>query len=297
MVRAVIGPNPYRFTMKYSLLPVLLVTAASAVLLGLPSDVEASPWTNDRGEYFFQISQSYYTSTAYRDGSGQIQDDGDYMNLTTSAYGEIGIADDFHAQFYVPIIFARASVDDQHADQLSFGDTRLSLQASPLDLDVPTSIRGEISLPLYNRPDNAGAPIAGDHQIDLTLWLSAGGGLHALDIPMYFYLDAGYQHRTDWNFDPQIPGGTYSDAFVSHAEVGYTVANTFDVGLSSSAIFPFDPNYGAMGDESYVTVGPSLFWPINERLALDLGGYATPYSRNSGTGWFISAGVSLMDGG
>lgn len=277
--------------MKYRTTASALAVFALAAL-ALPASADASPWTNDRGEYFLQLGTSYYHASEYRDGSGQVRDDAEYSSFTTYLYGEVGVWDDVDVQFYAPLVAARAEHDMGEFEEFSGGDLSLSVQASPLELSFPTSIRLETKLPAYGVPDERGAPLPGDHQVDLALWLSAGGGLHHLEVPMYFYVDAGYVHRTQWNFDAQVPGRNFSDALSARVEAGYNVADLFNVSVGSQAFLPhsFDPDR----DEAYVTVGPSLFWPVTDRVALDIDGYITPYSRNAGAGWALTAGVALF---
>lgn len=274
--------------MKYSTAPLIAAAVTAAILLISPA-AEASPWTKDAGDYFLQLGHTYYSASEYRDGQGQIQDQADYSSNTTYVYGEVGIWEDVHLQTYLPFVDARVQQGDQSVTQRSFGDAEVALQASPLDLDVPTSVRLETRLPLYSQPDNPRAPAPGDHQVDLAAYLSAGGGLHGRDIPMYFYLDVGYMHRTEWNFDSQLPGIDFSDAVVGRVEAGYNVADTFDIAVGSSAFLPYDRDPGL--DEAYITVGPSVFVPVTERFGVDLDAYTTPYSRNAGAGWAVTAGV------
>lgn len=280
--------------MKYRIPPLFFTALLVSSLVVVP-DVEASPWTNDRGEYFLQLGHSYYQASEYRDGDGQIQDEADYSSNTVYTYGEVGVWENVHLQFYLPFVAARVVQDGDRVSERSLGDARFSVQASPLELELPTSIRLETKLPLYNRPDHPHAPAAGDHQIDLSAFLSVGGGLHGLDVPMYLYLDAGYMHRTEANFDRQQPGVDFSDAFVGEFEAGYNVAETFDVAVGSSAVLPLDRHPDL--DEAYVTVGPSVFVPVTERFGVDLDAYATPYSRNAGAGWAVTAGVFAVNPG
>ena len=276
-----------------SYIPVIAITAVFLGTALYAPAAAASPWTLDRGEYFLQLGQSYYNASEYRDAGGGIRDDASYSNLTSYAYGEVGLFDDVHLQFYAPFVAAWSEHEAGSFQHHSFGDTLLSVQASPVDLQLPTSIRLETKLPLYAAPDEPGAPIAGDHQIDVSGWLSVGGGLHHWEIPMYFYLDAGYVHRTRANFDAQRPGGDYSDAFSARLEAGYTVAELVDLSIGTSAFLPY--SFNEARDEAYVTVGPGVFVPLTERIAVDADAYFTPYSRNAGAGWAISAGISLMN--
>lgn len=279
--------------MKYRAIVVALVTFVATFSFAAPSAEAVGPWTKSFGEYYVKVGSNYYRASAYREPSGNLNEDAPYTNFTNYVFGQVGLWDNLHLQFYVPVEYAR--LDHQETDpgtSFGLGDTLVSIQASPLDLGIPTSIRLEAKLPFYEfdlTPPLAPAP--GDHQVDYTAWLSAGGGLHARDIPLYYSADIGYKLRTRTTFSSMLnEGQDLSDAFVSYAQVGYTVAETVDIGLGASATLPFDRD---INDESYVTVGPSVYWPVTDWMALELDGYFTPYARNSGDGWAIGTGVSF----
>lgn len=252
-----------------------------------PGLAEAGPWTKSTGEYYLKIGESFYRATSFRTGSG-IQISGvDYFSATTYLYGEAGVWENLHIQTYIPLMYSRTAIGGTDQSDFGFGDAKLGLQASPFPTPFPTSIRLEGQIPLYGPPATPQTPARGDQQLDLTLWVSAGGGLSVL--PLYFYADLGYMHRTDITFDDTVVPD-FSDSFVALAQVGYTIADTLIVALNTSAILPFQEDSVT---ESYITVGPSIFWPITDRIALEMDGSFTPYSRNSAEGWALGFGISF----
>ncbi|RAL25205.1 hypothetical protein DL240_03065 [Lujinxingia litoralis] len=247
----------------------------------------AGPWTRDSGEYYVKLGESFYQANAFRTPEGFLVTGVDYFSATTYMYAEVGLLDALHLQAYVPMMFARNRFGQQAYTDLGPGDMTLAVQASPLNLALPTSVRLETKLPLYGRPADGFTPARGDQQVDLTLWLSAGGGLHELGI--YFYGDVGYQHRSSWT-PGDSTSGDYSDGFVYLAQVGYNLFDRATLALTSSAVLPFNDDQLS---KSYITLGPSVFFPLNERIALEADGYFTPYSRNSAAGWALGLGISV----
>ena len=276
--------------MKYTAVLIALLSFVAAFSFATPQAQAVGPWTKSFGEYYLKVGSNFYRADGYRTASGTHNDDTPYSNFTNYTFAQIGLWDDLHLQFYVPLEYARLSHQEREPESgFGFGDTMISLQASPLDLDIPTSIRLEARLPLYRY--DLEAPPPGEFQVDYALWLSAGGGLHSREIPLYYSLDVGYMHRSKTIFTSRLNDGRdLSDAFVSHAQVGYTVQELFDVNLGASAQVPFE-----MGtfDEAFITVGPSIYWPVTDLVALEMDGYYTPYARNSGQGWSIGAGISF----
>lgn len=279
--------------MKYRAVPIALLTFFATLSISI-SDAEAvGPWTKSAGEFYVKTGTSYYRASAYREPSGALNEDAPYTSLTNYVFGQVGLWDNLHLQFYLPVEYARLEHQEtEPGTSFGFGDTLVSLQASPLDLGIPTSIRLEAKLPIYEFDISPPmAPNPGDHQVDYTLWLSAGGGMYSRGIPLYYFADIGYRYRTQTTFTSMLnQGQDFSDAFVSFAQVGYTVGETFDVGVGASALVPFRRE---IIDESYVTVGPSIYWPVTDLVALEVDGYFTPYARNSGQGWAVGAGISF----
>ncbi len=253
----------------------------------LPTPAEAGPWTKSAGEYYVKIGESLYRATSHRTGSGLLISGTDYLSATTYGYAEVGVWDDLHLQAYIPLMYARTTPGNETFSDFGMGDARFAVQHSPLDLAFPTSIRLETKIPLYGEPATPQTPARGGQQVDFSLWLSAGGGFS--NIPLYLYLDAGYQHRTSWTFgDTVVP--EYSDGIVTLAQVGYNVMDTFILAVGTSGVIALEQDQIS---ESYITVGPSVFWPLTDLLAIEFDSYFTPYSRNSAEGWSVGMGLSF----
>ncbi|TXD31640.1 hypothetical protein FRC96_20985 [Lujinxingia vulgaris] len=278
-------PKSLRLRAALPLCAALLVSSLVSTL-AMPEAL-AGPWTKDSGDYYVKVGESAYQANAFRTPEGFLVTGVDYFSATTYLYAELGLLDGVHLQTYVPLTYARNRFGSQSYSDFGPGDMNLAIQASPLNLKVPTSVRLEAKLPLYGRPPGDLTPARGDQQVDLTLWLSAGGGHH--DLGVYFYADVGYQHRSAWTFDG-TEVGDFSDGLVTMAQVGYNLFDTATVALTSSAVFPLSDDRIS---KSYLTVGPSIFVPLTERIALEADGYLTPFSRNSAAGWAVGLGVSV----
>lgn len=257
------------------------------LVIALPSIAMAGPWTKNPGEFYLKVGESFYRATSYRTGSGIEVSGTDYFSATSYLYAEAGIWENLHLQTYIPLMYSRAAIAGNSFSDFGPGDAQFAIQSSPLRLPFPTSVRLEARVPLYGPPPTPQTPARGGQQLDAALWLSAGGGLSSM--PLYFYADLGYRYRSDITFDDTVVP-SYADSFVGLAQVGYTVADMFILALNSSIVLPVEED---LVTESYVTVGPSIFWPLTELIALEFDGYLTPYSRNSAEGWSVGFGLSF----
>lgn len=270
-----------RLTLSASFLFLILLTSTTAY---------AGPWTKNTGEAYVKAGQSIYRATEFRTGNGLLIEGVDYFSTTSFIYAEVGILKGLHLQTYLPLMYSRTILGPMKNSDFGPADAQFSIQASPLDLPIPTAIRLEAKLPLYGPPDSPMTPARGDQQVDLALWLSAGGSLYPN--PLYFYIDVGYLHRTPWTFDDTIAPDV-SDGIVGIAQVGYTFFDRVTTAITSSAVLPFRSDFVS---QSYITLGPSIFIPLGGGLNLEFDGYFTPYSRNSAAGWALGTGLSFQLG-
>jgi hypothetical protein len=272
--------------MKHLLLYGLIALIA---LMGSASAAFAGPWTKQSGEFYVKLGESVYSADAFRNADGETIEGTEYLSATTFVYAEYGVLDGLHIQTYVPLLYARNRVFDESFTDFGLGDASIAVQVSPLKLPLPTSLRLDAKVPLYGEPpfgpDAAYIPARGDGQVDLTAWLSAGAGTASY----YFFADVGYQHRTSWTLSHELPG-SFSDGFVYHAQVGYWLFGRAVLAINSGGVLPFEQDEISKG---YVTVGPSLFFPLTDLIALEADGYFTPYSRNSAAGWSLGLGLSF----
>lgn len=272
-----------------SLLPISLFTAF--FLLAIPQ-AQAGPWTKSAGEFYAKIGEGFYTADAYRSATGELIDGTEYLSATTFIYAEYGLLDGLHLQTYIPFMTARNQFAGQSYSDTGFGDATLALQVSPFkNLSFPTSFRLEAKIPLYsgNRaPDvPAGTPGRGDAQYDFNIWASAGGSLYP--IPLYFYVDVGFQYRSDITLADVFPG-PFSNGVLFAAQIGYTFFDRATVALNSGGILTLEEDYIS---KSYITVGPSIFFTLNDLIAIEADVNWTPYSRNSADGFSFGLGVSF----
>ncbi|MFU8806508.1 MAG: hypothetical protein ACNA8W_22040 [Bradymonadaceae bacterium] len=274
--------NRNLFVTLLTLLTLLTITVIAPPVL-------AGPWTKDKGEFYAKVGEGTYLASAFRNADGETVEGSEYLSMTTFAYGEVGLLDGLHVQGYIPLLYARNRVERGTYTDFGLGDASLGIQASPLKLAIPTSIRLDAKIPLYGAPPvGPGAqfvPARGDGQIDLTTWLSTGAGTATY----YFYADIGYQHRTTWSFDPGVVG-PFSDGFVFQAQVGYSLFGQAILAIGTGGVLPLEQDTTSKG---YVTVGPSLFYPVSDTIALEAAGYGTPWSRNSAAGWAANVGISF----
>lgn len=262
----------------------------STFLLLSPSTATAGPWTKNAGQAYIKTGQSIYRATEFRTGNGLLIEGVDYLSTTSFVYAEVGILKGLHLQTYLPLMYSRTVLGPTKSSDFGLADGQLSVQASPLELPFPTAIRLEAKLPLYGPPATSMTPARGDQQVDLALWLSAGGSLYPN--PLYFYLDLGYLHRSSWTFDDTV-APELSDGIVGIAQVGYTFFDRVTTAITSSAVLPFRSDFVS---QSYITLGPSIFIPLARGFALEFDGYFTPYSRNSAAGWALGTGLSFQLG-
>lgn len=269
---------------------IFLLTAA--FLIAVPT-AQAGPWTKSTGEYYAKLGEGFYSANAFRTASGELITGTDYFSATTYLYAEYGLLDGLHLQTYIPFLAAQNQFSNQTYSDRGLGDASFALQASPLKLALPTAFRLEAKIPMYSgdRSPNTpgGVPGRGDAQVDFTAWLSAGGGFSS--IPLYLYADVGYQYRSQLTFS-DTPRGPFSDGAVYIAQIGYTFFDRATLAITSSGLLALKEDNIS---KSYITVGPSLFVPITDLIALEADAYITPYSRNSADGWNAGLGISFRN--
>ncbi len=271
-------------------LTLTLLTAAS--ILTTPA-VQAGPWTKSTGEFYAKVGEGFYSADAFRTADGELISGTNYFSATTYLYAEYGLLDGLHLQTYIPFLAAQNKFSNQTFSDRGLGDASIALQASPLKLALPTAFRLEAKIPMYSgdRSPNTpgGVPGRGDAQVDITAWLSAGGGFSS--IPLYLYADVGYQYRTQLTFS-DTPRGPFSDGAVFIAQVGYNFFDRATLAVTSSGLLALNEDNIS---KSYITVGPSLFVPITKLIAVEADAYITPYSRNSADGWNLGLGISFRN--
>ena len=264
-----------------------LMGAALAGAVLCPSLAQAGPWTKGPGEGYVKAEAGAFTSDRYVDARGNPVEGAHYLALTLSTYFEWGLAEGLHVQGYVPLQSATQRFDDgREGGTFGLSDTRLAVQYGPKILPLPIAARLEVKLAPYAVSNTVEDPSLGDGQMDLTLWITAGAG--SGDPPVYGYLEIGYQHRTEIFFGPD-PGTAPGDGLALFGQAGWTFFERLVVALNVGGVVPFADDTVTKG---YLTVGPSIFFAVDEHFALEANFNPVVWARNSASGFSVGAGIS-----
>ncbi|MBI2372711.1 MAG: hypothetical protein HYV07_01800 [Deltaproteobacteria bacterium] len=268
--------------------------AILAALVLTPTSGFAGPWTKSLGEAYVKVAGSIFSSDTYVDPTGFVQAGVDHTSLTASLYAEVGLADHFALNLYLPHVTGRNRYTngDRYAS-LGTGDASLGLAWSSPWLAFPHAVRGAIKLPLYDLGSVAGFeakrfPARGDGQVDLTLAISAGDSFRALGIDGYGYLEAGHVARTEWFFGADL-GRTLLDGFTASGQLGVSPLDRLTVAISAQGIAPYSSDQLT---KAYLAVGGAAFVRIIDALSVEAAFDAIVLARNSSLGTSLSLGFS-----
>jgi hypothetical protein len=262
---------------------------------------QAGPWTKNLGEFYLKLAEGFFIANSFVDASGNLVSGARYLGATTSAYGEIGIYRGLQLQLHLPYTYSQNRFDAggsvRGAVNVGGGDATFAVQATPISLPFPWAVRAEIKVPFYQvggvtGPNAASFPALGDGQLDFTFLLSAGLGLSV--VPLYFFAEVGYRHRTEV-FVGAGNGNRFADGIVINAQVGYTLFQRLLVAANLSGTIPFDQSSSSLegrATKGYLMVGPSLYVPVYRGLALEASFDPIVWSRNSAAGFGLGFGLS-----
>lgn len=255
----------------------------------------AGPWTKDLGELYLKLGQGFFFANSFRDAAGKLNEGTEYLGATTSVYFEVGLLRGLHVWGYLPYVVAQNSNQEDGSNWLrtSGGDALAGLQFTPpIGLPFPAALKLEFKIPLYDVSGVTGPyasrfPAPGDGQLDVAFWLSAGGSLST--IPLFFYGELGYRHRTE-HYVGAGSGAAFGDGVVFFASVGYTIRDWIIVALNTGGVVPFEEDGATKG---YVTFGPSVYVPIFRGLAAEASFDPMVYTnKNASPGLGFSLGLS-----
>ncbi len=274
-----------------------LCTLALLALLATPTPAAAGPWSKGWGELYVKLGESLFLADSYVDASGRVVRGAEYLGATTSLYFEVGIWRGLMAWGYLPYIVAVNSFDDGSSYlQAGGADALVGLQYSPseaLGLPLPLAVRLEFKAPLYDVGQHRDDPLAsrypapGDGQLDMTLWLSAGGSLPGR--PLYFFAEVGYRHRTE-AYIGQGDTRAFGDGIALAAQVGYTFRRRMLLAANFNGVVPFSADEVTKG---YLVVGPVLAVLMPRGLAIEFTVDPIVWARNASPGVGVSLGLSF----
>lgn len=262
------------------------------VLLVAPMPATAGPWTKDLGQAYVKLWEGVFLSDSFTGSDGRVQSGARHQSFTTAVYAEVGIWDDLHVQVFVPHVVGRNAFDggDRYLS-LGGGDLSIGAQWSSPWIPIPHGVRVEGKVPLYDVAKVKGFeatrfPVRGDGQVDVTVWLTAGGSIP--DLPIYLYGELGHRFRTEL-FVGEGAERSYQDSFVYQAQIGVTpfLGIVFAGNLTGVQSYATD-----LLTKSYLSLGASIYAPVWKGLALEANFDGTVYARNSAKGASVGFGIS-----
>ncbi|MFN3203028.1 MAG: hypothetical protein ACE366_31835 [Bradymonadia bacterium] len=269
-----------------------ITASLTCALLCCPIVSSAGPWTKNAGEAYVKLGEGWFFADEFVDASGQVQSGAAYLGQTTSVYGEVGIADGLHLQFFVPHTIGTNDFEGVGRFRSArVGDVVAGLQYSSPWLNLPHAVRAEAKVPFYDASEPGGLeganfPLVGDGQIDYTVWLAIGDSIP--NTPIYALLEVGHRFRTE-TFIGEGLDRSFGDSFVAFGQVGVTTWKGILLMANLQVVAPYEEDPFTKG---YVTLGPGLYAPVGGGFALEAGYDGTLWARNSANGQAVTVGVS-----
>lgn len=254
----------------------------------------AGPWTKDAGKYYVKLSQSLYLATSFVNASGQLQEGVSYTGATTAVYAEVGVFEQLHLQAYLPYVVAISTDSDgERFVRGGAGDAVVGLQYG-LPIGVfPMAARATLKMPMYARDSSLSArpfPVAGDGQIDATLWLSGGASIEALSA--WSFVELGYQLRTEeYIGDDPISPRSYANTVRANGQFGHHLSEWVMLAANLELAMPLDNDSFTKG---FFAAGAGVFikWAKDSPWAIEANLDRTFWARNSALGTSLGLGLS-----
>ena len=270
------------------------VTAGALVcLLATASAAQAGPWTKGGGEFYVKGGESFFAADTFVDSTGTVREGVEYFGASTFAYFEVGLFKGFQVQGYLPFTVARNTFPDGAGYMHSGGgDALIGVQWSPPIPGLTSAIRLEFKVPMYDVGAIKGRyatrfPAFGDGQLDITPWLSIGGGIPKT--PLYAWAEAGYRFRTE-GYVGEGDTREFLDSLVFAGQLGVGLGSHGWVGLTVSGVTPFELDEVT---KAYLVLGPSIGIYVYKNFALEASFDPIVWARNSSQGMGFSVGASI----
>ncbi len=272
--------------------PLWFGLVAFALSVAAPA-AQAGPWTKGGGEFYVKGGESFFVANTFVDSTGTVREGVDYLGASTFAYFEVGLFEGFHVQGYLPFTLGRNTFPDG-AGYLHTGgaDALIGVQWSPPIPGVTAAIRLELKLPMYDVGAIVGSyatrfPAFGDGQLDITPWLSFGGGIPRT--PLYAWAEAGYRFRTE-AYVGEGDVREFLDSFVFAGQVGVGLGDRGWAGFTLSGVTPFRRDEIT---KAYLVLGPSVGIFVARNFALEASFDPIVWARNGSQGVGFSVGASI----
>lgn len=283
----------------------LLVLGSSMSL----SQAEAGPWSKQPGHLYLRIGQDFYVARDFVGPSQGVSKGANYFGTQTSLYTEIGLFYGLEFIGFLPYKYGHIDYEDSKTTYRlnGPGDAVVGLQWTPPPLEraagFPIALRLTAKLPMYNAgllAESAGAdsinfPSLGDGQLDMTVWISAGGQIP--NYPFQVFAEVGYRVRTELFFQgqPLFQGVqpdnplTFLDTFVFRAELRWNFAQKMIATVTFSGAVPLGANSVTKG---HINLGFGLYLPIAKGFAFEAALSPNVWAQSAARGASIVLGLS-----
>lgn len=257
--------------------------------LGL-QQADASAWNQAPGHGQIILTTSFYRTGSSFDQNGNSQPFGyvgDFRQLLTAAYGEIGLNRRDALIFNIPGEFLRFSNQYGASEAQSAGDVELAWKhrLSRLKSPLAWSAQVLVMFPAYSATIN---PAPGNHQQDIEARMLLGRGRElgkgSKPRPNFFWdIEAAYRYRSGAPAD-QFRGDATLGVDLPHAHL-MLLGQLFTItSLQNGSPLSLTSNPNAQSDFDLYKVQPSLVVHLGKRTSMQ-GGWNTAFrGRNTGTG-------------
>jgi len=264
----------------------------SGLLAAAPA-AQAGPWTKSGGEFYIKGGESFFSASTFVDSTGTVREGVNYFGASTFAYFEVGLFKGFQVQGYLPFTVARNTFPDgARYLHTGGGDALIGIQWSPPIPGLTSAIRLEFKVPMYDVGGIKGNyatrfPAFGDGQLDITPWLSIGGGIPRT--PLYAWAEAGYRFRTE-GYVGEGDTREFLDSFAFAGQIGVGLGNRGWAGFTVSGVTPFKLDEVT---KAYLVLGPSIGIFVYKNFALEASFDPIVWARNGSQGLGFSVGASI----
>jgi hypothetical protein len=259
------------------------------------SKAEAGPWSKSLGQAYVKVGEGFFLSNQYVDSTGAVHDGVDYFGASTYAYFEVGLYDGLQVQGFLPYtVGINTFQDDWKYMRTGGGDAVVGAQWSP-PFPFPAAVRLELKVPMYDvaRFNSFEAlstkfPCLGEGQLDVTPWISIGGGIPGTDL--YVFGEVGYRFRTEAyvgrGYAVPIP---YADTFVSRAQAGYKLFERLTIMATGEWLMPVVKDIYTKG---YLVTSIGTYLRVYGGLAVEASFDPIVWATNASRGYGFGAGLS-----
>ena len=261
-------------------------------MLLLISSALAGPWIDAPGDHYVKASVSRFAALEYVDPATQQSVDVEYVGLTSSLYGQVGLPGGLQLHASVP--WVRGQNRDRYSGWIHRasgpGDAFVGLGADLPGIDQAAALTVQARVPLYNQALLAPEfPAIGDTNVDLDAQLSVGHSLAVGEHWLWLAGESGFRWRTEITPSRYDDGLDFVNGVPYRAQVGLAPKPGGWASLEASGLVNLAPSDITRAWHQ-VALGGAV--PVVAGLHVELGGQYIYAARANSTGWAVTAGIS-----